>query len=480
MQKVLIVEDSKLFTRLLTQAIENKLGLPTEAVPDMASARALLEEDPGAFFVSLLDLNLPDAPRGEIVDLVTEKGVPAIVFTAEFSDALRERMEEKKILDYVLKDSPTSLDYVVALIRRIHRNRETTVLVVDDSNSARTYIASLLQLQQFRVLTAADGTDALEALAENPDIQLVITDYQMPGMDGFELIKAIRARFKKKTLAIIGVSALGSNLLSARFIKNGANDFLTKPFLVEEFFCRINQNLDMLAQIVELKELNGVKNRFLGMAAHDLRNPLTSLSGMAKMLSAMELDDATKDKFHANMVRVSDQMLGLVNDLLDVSVIESGRFEVNKAPNDLSQVAEERAFIIEMAAKEKGIDLELALEDLPAAPFDADRIGQVIDNLLTNAVKFSEPGTAIRLATQADDFYVDVEVTDQGPGIDKEDQKRLFGAFEKLAARPTGNEKSTGLGMAIVKKVVDAHEGRITVNSTLGKGSTFIISLPRQ
>jgi diguanylate cyclase (GGDEF)-like protein len=172
------------------------------------------------------------------------------------SDENREWILSKNVIDYVIKESIGDVDYLVGLIRRCYYNRSIKVLVVDDSTISRRVIRQLLERQLFIVLEATSGLEALSQLEMHPDIKLVITDYLMPGMDGFELISQIRKAYLKENLAIIGVSAHGSGILSAKFIKKGANDFMSKPFLNEEFTCRISQNLDMLEYIGLVRDVS--------------------------------------------------------------------------------------------------------------------------------------------------------------------------------------------------------------------------------
>jgi len=247
---------------------------------------------------------------------------------------------------------------------------------------------------------------------------------------------------------------------------------------------RINDQLltELVQQFVEaerhLAELNDQKNKFLGIAAHDLRNPLTTIRGMSDMLLEMELDEETRQSFLKTISAVSNEMFNLINDLLDVSVIESGKFDLQLASTDISQLAKNRINLIMLSADQKGIDLTVDLGDVPRIMIDPNRIGQVIDNLLTNALKFSDSGTKVNLSTSFTDEKVIISVTDQGQGIADEEQDQLFGSFQKLSARPTGDERSTGLGLSIVKKIVEAHEGQISVVSKVGRGSTFSVSLP--
>lgn len=264
---VLVVEDSTFFRSLVEKQVRKAIGVEVVAVATLAEAKEVLQTNSGRFFLALLDLNLPDAPKGEVVDLVMDENIPVVVFTGTYDETLREQLLSREVIDYVVKDSPASLSYLVSMVRRIHRNRNITALIVDDSKTARSYTRSLLELYQFRVREAGNGVEALKVIEEDPSIRLVLTDYNMPEMDGFELTTYLRKTYSRDALAIIGLSTSGSAPLSAKFIKQGANDFLNKPFLPEEFFCRISQNLDMQENTRELAEaastdfLTGLSNR---------------------------------------------------------------------------------------------------------------------------------------------------------------------------------------------------------------------------
>ncbi len=266
MEKVLIVEDSKVFARMLIRKIEDELFFDVCWASNFEEARYLLEDNPdgNSYFVALLDLHLPDADDGRIVDYVIARGIPSIVFTGDVEPEIRDRIWSKKVVDYVPKESPDSLDYLCSLVRRISRNKFVSVLVVDDSPTVRNHLARLLAAHEFVVHEAADGNHALAMLDAHPEIKVVVTDYFMPGIDGVELTRRIRRKRRKDDLAVIGISAYDNTLLSARFIKNGANDFLNKPFSSEEFYCRITQNLEMLEYIQKLREAS-------------IRDPLTGL-----------------------------------------------------------------------------------------------------------------------------------------------------------------------------------------------------------
>jgi len=238
-------------------------------------------------------------------------------------------------------------------------------------------------------------------------------------------------------------------------------------------------HIEMAAEAEQrLKELNELKDKYLGIAAHDLRNPLSSIRGMSEMLINMDLDKDTRKSFLESINRVSNQMLTLINDLLDVSVIESGGYEMNLTEGNLSELVDERAKIATVDARRKEITLSTDVQDISNCMFDTERFRQVIDNLLTNAIKFSPSATKIHISCREIGNTIEIAVSDQGPGIPPEEIDKLFGAFQTLSTRPTGGEKSTGLGLSIAKQIVDSHGGDIEVESKVGIGTTFVVRIP--
>ncbi|MDH4321095.1 MAG: diguanylate cyclase [Desulfobulbaceae bacterium] len=234
----------------------------------MAEAIRLLDDADAPFFCAILDLKLPDAPNGEIIDLVMARNIPVIVFTGNLNKGVREMVWSKSVVDYVLKDNPDAPDYLVTMVQRLERNTQTKVLVADDSGFFRAVLVNLLKMHRFQVFAAASGPEALSLSALHPDLKLLIADFEMPEMTGLQLTQAFRRTHKRDELAIIGISSQGDQIMAANFIKYGANDFLVKQtFLTEEFYCRVNQCLDLLYNIQTIKDaaikdyLTGLYNR---------------------------------------------------------------------------------------------------------------------------------------------------------------------------------------------------------------------------
>ena len=252
-KKILIVEDSKIISLYMKRSLEESHNFAIIQSYSVAETRAILDSGEHDFFAAVLDLNLPDAADGQVVDLVLAFGIPSIVFTSLIDQKLRLQIEAKGVVDYVLK-SQDAVRQVTDLLVRLEKNQHLKILVVEDSSLLRHMTTSFLERFGFIVLEAANGADALEILEQERDIPLVITDYEMPKMNGFELIGRIRAQWSKNELVIIGISSHENDLLSARLIKAGANDFLAKPFQREELYTRIVQNLETLEYIKQIKD----------------------------------------------------------------------------------------------------------------------------------------------------------------------------------------------------------------------------------
>lgn len=488
MGRILIIEDSRVFSAAIGRQL--RACHTVDQAGTLAQARAAIAQH--VFDAAVVDLHLPDAADGEAVDFVQARGIPVVVFTGAFDPHVRQRILAKGVFDYIPKDRPDAIDAVVQTVDRLFRNADTTLLVVDDSQIARRELAAFLRSMRYQVLEAEHGGVALELLTTHPTIAVVVTDYHMPEVDGFQLVARIRRTRPREELAIVGISGASAaerNKLSVRFLKGGASDFLVKPYSKEELANKIDLHVAMLAQFAELRSqskrlaaLNHQKNRFLGVAAHDLRSPLASVRSSAELLLSKAVAPVSEgqEPFLTMIHTLSNQMLDLVNDLLDVSAIESGKLTLSLTDGSLPQLVAQRVRVSEALAAQKDIALSHVSEDVPLFPFDASRMTQVVDNLLTNAVKFSPPGSpiAVRVAWTPEDRTARLSVADHGPGLTAEDQNRLFGEFQKLSAQPTGGEKSTGLGLSIARKIVEAHGGRIWVDSRAGHGATFSVAIP--
>ena len=326
-EKILLLEDSPLLASTLRREMEKHMGCRVDLASTFQEASDLVQRTQDRYTLALLDLTLPDASQEDIVQFFRKSAIPSIVMTNKFDEALREYVFSQGVIDFILKDGPVSLEYLFYLLVRLHRNRDAKILLVDDSRSSREYMKRLLHKHNFPVLDASSGTEALTLLAQHQDICMAVIDYHMPGMDGYELTQKIRQQRDKDHLGILGVSAHGGNVLSARFLKVGANDFLSKPFLEEEFTCRVTRNVESLEHIQALEEfairdfLTGLHNRrFLRDAGTQL---FAGLKSGKQTLCAATLDvDWFKKVNDTYGHDAGDAVLKKMGELLKKNVIQ--------------------------------------------------------------------------------------------------------------------------------------------------------------
>ncbi|KQO81256.1 response regulator [Rhizobium sp. Leaf262] len=256
--RILLAEDSNVFTQMIGARLKELLGLTVEVCRNFEELQECYERSSEEVTLAISNINLPGAENGEALEYLVDLSIPTIVFTSTFHEDTREKLITKEVVDYILKDNVFAVDMLTESVCRFLTNHRHHVLIVDDSPTARALLSSRLKRYNFRVSLAESGAKALDILRNNPDIGLVVTDYNMPDIDGFELTRRIRTMRGSHELRIIGVSSSTNRLLSARFLKAGGNDFMLRPFIDEEFYCRVNQNLDTLVQIQAAK-LSGKK-----------------------------------------------------------------------------------------------------------------------------------------------------------------------------------------------------------------------------
>lgn len=471
--RVLIVEDSKTFATMLQTSVEQEYGFDVDVANTLGEAREKVKACAKLYFMAIVDLHLPDAPHGEAAFFVVDAGIPTLVFTG--SDEMpTERLWKMGIADYVHKNTPNSLPYVLWAVGRFKANFSIGVLVVDDMHTVRNHVQRTLKVQNFTVYTAADTFEARQQLEAHPEIQIVVVDHYMEGCDGITFTSDLKAQYGVDSLEIIGMSDDG---LSTPFLKAGAIDFLHKPFSNEELLCRINHSADRLDTYRHLKSLNAIKNRFLGMAAHDLRNPIGAIQTTAKMLSKPDLNEARRLKI-AHMIDTNcSDILSLLESLLDITAIESGKLTLDLAICNINELIQRRIDILQLYANTKQITITTEFDDALEHSLDAIKFAQVVDNLLSNAIKFSPANSVVTIKASQTPQLLRIEVIDAGLGLTTEDQANLFQPFCTLSTQSTQGEKQTGLGLSIAKNIVEAHAGELFFKPTLKGHSRFIVTL---
>jgi two-component system sensor histidine kinase/response regulator len=362
------------------------------------------------------------------------------------------------------------------------------VLVVDDAEVTADVLVRHLQLDGYDAYAITDPVEALEAITADPP-DLVLLDVNMPRMNGMEVLQELRANPITREVPVIMVTASGETADMVRGFESGANDYITKPPQYEVLMVRVSTHMKIgrlqrqrLADLEALRQLNLLKDKFLQIAAHDLKNPLNNLSMGVSLIERMQEDAGLLEnsgEIVQTMLASIRIMNSLVSDFLDFQAMRAGTIHLEMEDvslNDLVQSAVNQ-HAANAAAKDVSLRANLST-DLPSIQADPDRVYQVISNLVSNAVKFSPAGAQVGVRTRANHEMVICEVADTGPGIPDEEMPLLFEEFARLSNKPIGHEKSSGLGLWISRQLVELHGGQIGAKSKVGQGSLFWFTLP--
>jgi len=373
---------------------------------------------------------------------------------------------------------------------------KSTVLIVDDTQQNVQVLSQMLRNEDFQVLAAFNGPDALK-LVDKRKPDLILLDVMMPGMNGYEVCEQLKQSPQFSQIPVIFLSALDDAEAKIRAFDAGGIDYITKPFQQKEVLARIRLHLKMrllelqqernIAELQEKQEhlsrLNKDKDEVLAIVSHDMRNPLGGIIGISNMMRSERIEDPEQVDEMLRLIESSaERLLLLVNDLLDVAVIEANSIKLDFRDIDLAEMLQDVRQTHEPTARTKSIDLELDVpQDLPHIRADASKIAQVISNLVSNAIKFTPSSGKIIMKSwtiESDPEHIMISITDNGIGIPEEYIPGLFQKIGKHQRTGTYGEKGTGLGMPIVKRFVEVHQGILTVKSEENKGTVFTITLP--
>ncbi|WP_448589288.1 diguanylate cyclase [Thermodesulfobium sp.] len=261
---VLIYEYSRFISKYLYNAIKQETDCEPVVFSTFKELESFIKKERDNVLCAILGLVLPDGPNGEAADFCIKNKIPTIVFTSTINDDIRDTLIKKGVADYVLKDSNDNFDYVIKCVKRLYKNKNIKVLIVDDSSVARKFMEDVLSSHNLKVLSAKNSEEALLILDKNKDIRLMLVDENMPGMRGADLVNTIRKSFTKEQMAIIGISSYSNSILTVEFLKRGANDFILKPFNREEFCLRVMQNLEIL-EMIESQKVHATTDFLTGL-----------------------------------------------------------------------------------------------------------------------------------------------------------------------------------------------------------------------
>ena len=354
-------------------------------------------------------------------------------------------------------------------------NTHAHLLVVDDMETNRILMSKQLGRNGYAVTTADSGPQALDIL-EADEIDLVLLDIRMPNMDGIEVLSRIRNTHSALTLPVIMVTAENLDEVIVEALQAGANDYLIKPINVSVAIARIEAQLG-------LARLATIKDDIVRFASHDLKKPLMVMLDIADTLSDeirtnQSLPDDGQELLDL-LIRTGQGMQGVISGFLDQEVLRQDSEQPNYQPLDINKVALSSVECNLNYAAHKGITLTHKLADnLPRVTANEFRLLQILDNLIGNALKFCPRGSSVNVNSGIDINEVFVEISDNGPGLSEDDFPKLFTKHAKLSNQPTGDESSSGVGLALCKQLISLDDGSIGARNNPDSGSTFWITLP--
>jgi len=264
LKKILVVDDSRTILLGLKDSLSENKDYEIFTAKTFKECAKLLLEQKGDFDIALLDYNLPDAKNGEIVEFINKFNIKSILLTASTLDKDNKVLKSECIVDYVIKDGSHAIEYATSVVNRIIQNEEVEVLIVDDSKTFAYKMQALCEKYNLKTSVRFNGEDGLAALIERPKIKVVLVDYMMPDMDGLEFTSKLRKRAKKDEISVIALSGSEDKELVSKFLKYGANDFLYKDFTTEEFFARINSNIEII-QLFDIVRDKATRDYMTGM-----------------------------------------------------------------------------------------------------------------------------------------------------------------------------------------------------------------------
>jgi len=360
------------------------------------------------------------------------------------------------------------------------------ILVVEDHEPLLSAIRTVLESEGFTVLTATDGVQALQLMEETPP-DLIVADIMMPRMDGYAFYETVRARSRWVPIPFIFLTAKAKeeDILKGKTL--GAEDYITKPFELQELLVAIRARLERAEAIREATtmEFEELKQQIVTILSHELRTPLTYIQGYTSLAleDVPSLPPTALQEFLKAIQRGADRLTRLVEDLLLVVRLDTGRAEeefdsLARVHVDLPDILARTALQYDEQARALGVNLEIKpMPDLPSVRLCEPLFVDALGRLLENAIKFSRGGGRVAMSGKVADGWVEVAVQDEGVGIPAEEIPHLFERFRQVG-REEMEQQGVGLGLAIAHDLIRLHGGKIAVESTPDAGSTFTIRLP--
>jgi signal transduction histidine kinase len=369
------------------------------------------------------------------------------------------------------------------------------ILVIDDEPGVREGCRRVLEPEGYLVEVAATGEEGLLKLQEQP-YDLVLLDVVLPDVRGTELLGQICG--SDPDIVCIIITGYATVELAVQAIKAGAYDFLAKPFRSDVLLLTVQQGLERrrlslearrlqaiereAAELArareELERLDQFKTRFMLTVAHELRAPLTALQSFLIAIEQGYISPEQQKEILRRAIERAQELLDLVNDLLKLAAVKAEEEARHRQPLSLAEVLERVFALLKMQADEKGVTCTLEIKSCPQVYANPDQMSQLWTNLISNGIKYTPPGGRVRVTLDEQNGWAIGKVEDTGIGIAPEDQEKIFEEFYRTPQAKEMEPHGSGLGLPLVKRIVEGHGGTVEVASTLGQGSRFSFRMP--
>lgn len=365
-----------------------------------------------------------------------------------------------------------------------------SILVVDDVSANRLALKRLLNKTNADIIEASSGNEALAIAVQHHNLAVILLDVQMPEMDGYEVAQFLREEPQTRHIPIIFVTAVHRD--EQHMLKgysSGAVDYISKPIIPEILMSKVQIFLELWQMRADLEQANEkaqeavkAKNQFLSTMSHEIRTPMNGVLGVAELLAGTELDEE-QQKYVKTILNSGELLLTILNDILDFSKLEAGKVRLEQITFDLKKVCEEVLQLLSAYGKNAALEIKFDYPANSPTQFIGDpaRIRQILFNLVGNAIKFTPKGYVrlqVAIKNNKHQHHIQMMVEDTGKGISLEEQNHLFKFFSQANVSISRQFGGTGLGLAICQQLCQLMNGQISVNSTLGVGSTFEVNLP--
>lgn len=366
------------------------------------------------------------------------------------------------------------------------QKKDFSILVVDDNKENLKVVSNFLKTEGYQIALSLNADDALNILKENK-IDLILLDVMMPGTDGFSLCRMLKENPRLQDIPVIFLTAKTETSDLVEGFSVGGVDYITKPFQKEELIARVNNHISlahaksqMVKQAEEIRKINRTKDRLYSVIAHDIKSPFANISMLISTLAEGYLEPGSEEytEILLDINNSTQETYSLLNNLLQWTRSQTGDLELSLEIIPVESLIATTLRLMKQQAAKKQIALTQKIDGNPTISADQNMIKSILQNLIGNAIKFTNPGGRISVNAYQQNTFICVEVEDNGLGIPEKNLKKLFVEEGQVTTRGTNDEKGSGLGLLLVKEFVQRHNGTIKVASKEGEGTIFTLSFP--